>query len=146
MPIILEHISQLSDNDRESLAAIYQDYSIEGGQTTDIVGYLQQQHKDQPLYTGRFNGQLVAALWLEPGGGYHTIRDLYVHPVTRGRGVARQTLTLLQQYARNKSMLLCIEDGDLPDYLHHLPERCGFIRMPNTNDQPQGWQSDLPTP
>lgn len=143
MPIILEHISQPSDKDRAALTAIYQDYPIQGSQTVDMDDYLQQQlTKGLQLHAGRFNGQLVTALWLEPGSNYYQIRNLCVHPATRRRGVARQTLTLLSKNSPCKPMRLYIDDSDLPDYLRHLPGHCGFTHTPSTRAQPRGWYSN----
>lgn len=143
MPIILEPISHLSSQDSKALVAVYQDDPIADAQVAGMENPLQQRlETGLELYAGRFNGQLVAALWLEPIGSIHKLRDLCVHPATRRRGVARQTLTLMANYAKRHTMHLYIEEQSLPPQLSHLPEQCGFSQSANPTHQPRGWYSD----
>ena len=55
-----------------------------------------QREAGHTLIAGRFNGALLAALWLGPEGA---IEHLSVRAVTRRRGTARQLLQLLQKHA-----------------------------------------------
>lgn len=96
MPVILELIHQPDPADLADLEKIYADYPLPPVATfTDWL--FDQRDAGKTLIAGRFNGRLLAALWLDQGSG--RIEHLCVRATTRRRGTARQLLQLLLQKA-----------------------------------------------
>lgn len=96
MPVILELIHQPDTADLADLEKIYADYPLPPVAT--IADWLfDQRDSGKTLIAGRFNGRLLAALWLNQNSG--RIEHLCVRASTRRRGTARQLLQLLQQKA-----------------------------------------------
>ncbi len=96
MPVILELIHQPDAADLADLEKIYSDYPMPPVATfADWLFDLRDSGKT--LIAGRFNGRLLAALWLDQNSG--RIDHLCVRTSTRRRGTARQLIQLLQQKA-----------------------------------------------
>jgi len=94
MPVVLEVINQPDAADLADLEKIYADYPLPPvASFTDWL--FDQRSAGKTLVAGRFNGSLLAALWLDG----EQIEHLCVREVTRRRGTARQLLQLLQSHA-----------------------------------------------
>src|SRR5690606_7477258 len=99
MPVLLELINQPDPADLADLEKIYADYPT--GPAASIADWLfDQRQSGKSLVAGRFNGRLLAALWLRREGDGAAIEHLCVRAITRRRGTARQLLTLLPKQAR----------------------------------------------
>jgi GNAT superfamily N-acetyltransferase len=95
MPVQLEIINQPDAADMADLEKIYADYPLPP--VASLADWLfDRREAGNTLIAGRFNGHLLAALWLGAGG---RIEHLCVRALTRRRGTARQLLQLLQQHA-----------------------------------------------
>jgi hypothetical protein len=95
MPVLLEIINQPDPADMADLEKVYSDYPLPPVAT--LADWLfDQREAGKTLIAGRFNGHLLAALWLGDDG---LIEHLCVRSVTRRRGTARQLLQLLQQHS-----------------------------------------------
>lgn len=95
MPVQLEIINQPDPADLADLEKIYADYPLPP--VASLADWLfDQRESGKTLIAGRFNGHLLAALWLGPDG---RIEHLCVRAATRRRGTARQLLQLLQRHA-----------------------------------------------
>ena len=95
MPVQLEIINQPDPSDLADLEKIYADYPLPP--VASLADWLfDQREAGNTLVAGRFNGRLLAALWLGRDG---RINHLCVRASTRRRGTARQLLQLLQQHA-----------------------------------------------
>src|SRR5690606_15378969 len=98
MPVLLELINQPDPADLADLEKIYADYPV--GPAASIADWLfDQRQAGKSLVAGRFNGHLLAALWLRREDGGAAIEHLCVRAITRRRGTARQLLTLLLKQA-----------------------------------------------
>lgn len=95
MPVLLEIINQPDAADLADLEKIYADYALPP--VASVADWLfDQREAGKTLIAGRFNGRLLAALWLGRDGH---IEHLCVRALTRRRGTARQLLQLLQRHA-----------------------------------------------
>lgn len=120
MPVLLEVINQPDAADLADLEKIYADYPLPPvASFTDWL--FDQRAAGKTLIAGRFNGSLLAALWLDG----EKIEHLCVRAVTRRRGTARQLLQLLQSHAE----LLKIATLRVPDdkLLAPLWQQLGFV-------------------
>lgn len=123
MPVILELIHQPDATDLADLEKIYADYPMPPVATfADWLFDLRDGGKT--LVAGRFNGRLLAALWLDQNSG--RIDHLCVRASTRRRGTARQLIQLLQQKARQFQLPGLTAKG--PEQLSPLWENLGFKR------------------
>lgn len=94
MPVVLEVINQPDAADLNDLEKVYADYPLPPvASFTDWL--FDQRSAGKTLVAGRFNGALLAALWLNG----EQVEHLCVRAVTRRRGTARQLLQLLQSHA-----------------------------------------------
>ena len=92
MPVTLEIINRPNAQDLADLEKIYSDYALPPVQS--LSAWLDaQRDARQMLIVGRFNGHLLAAVWIDGEG---EMRHLCVRASTRRRGTARQLLQLLQ--------------------------------------------------
>lgn len=100
MPVVVQHLTQPSDQDRQDLLKIY----------ADAPGWLLAPFADAGelvargliegrLFTGRFNDRLLGAAWIERGADTWRLSHLCVRQVTRHRGVARRLLEEAQRLA-----------------------------------------------
>jgi ribosomal protein S18 acetylase RimI-like enzyme len=122
MPVILEVINQPDAADLADLEKIYADYPLPP--VASLTDWLfDQRAAGKTLIAGRFNGSLLAALWLNN----EHIEHLCVRAVTRRRGTARQLIQLLQSHAELLRLSsLQIADGDQALVL--LWQQLGFTR------------------
>jgi len=96
MPVQLEIINQPDPADLADLEKIYADYPLPP--VASLADWLfDQREAGNTLIAGRFNGHLLAALWLGRGG---RMAHLCVRASTRRRGTARQLVQRLQQQAK----------------------------------------------
>ena len=121
MPVILEIINRPDAADLADLEKIYADYPLPP--MASLSAWLDAQREaGQTLIAGRFNGHLLAALWLDGGG---RISHLCVRASTRRRGTARQLLQLLlSQAAQLQRPRLEVHDETLAP----LWQQLGFER------------------
>lgn len=127
MPVILEIINRPNAADLADLEKIYSDYPLPPVQS--LSAWLDTQREaGQTLIAGRFNGHLLASLYIDGDG---LITHLSVRASTRRRGTARQLLQLLQTSAR-QFQLPKLEVRD--ETLAALWQQLGFTHVTN------GWQ------
>jgi GNAT superfamily N-acetyltransferase len=133
MPVLLELINQPDPADLADLEKIYADYPM--GPVASIADWLfDQRQAGKSLVAGRFNGRLLAALWLRREGEGAAIEHLCVRAITRRRGTARQLLTLLLKQAGQFQLNhLRVAGGD---ELAGLWQELGFTRA----DEGWRWQ------
>ncbi|HEY9035572.1 MAG TPA: acetyl-CoA sensor PanZ family protein [Pseudomonadales bacterium] len=118
MPVFLETVSAPSEQDHADLQKVLADWpeSLPPLHAADIShsDFLKQLLADpaQQVLGGRFNGRLIAMVWLEGSTqDTCTLRALCVRKLTRSRGVGERLLTLLgQQLDKTGQQLIC----DLP--------------------------------
>jgi hypothetical protein len=118
MPVNLEIINRPDSTDLADLEKIYADYPLPP--VSSLSDWLDSQRDaDKTLVAGRFNGRLLAALWIARDG---RIEHLCVRAATRRRGTARQLLELLQQNAAQMHIdtLRVEEPGELADLWRQL--------------------------
>lgn len=127
MPVILEIINRPDANDLADLEKIYADYPLPP--VKSLSDWIDTQRENrQTLIAGRFNGHLLASLYVDTEG---QITHLCVRASTRRRGTARQLLQLLQTSAR-QFQLPKLEARD--ETLATLWQQLGFTHVAN------GWQ------
>lgn len=127
MPVILEIINRPDAADLADLEKIYADYPLPP--VKSLADWIDaQRDAGQTLIAGRFNGHLLAALFVDKNG---LIAHLCVRASTRRRGTARQLLQLLQTSAR-QFQLPKLEVRD--ESLATLWQQLGFTHVEN------GWQ------
>ena len=125
MPVILEIINRPDANDLADLEKIYADYPLPPVQS--LPAWIDAQRENgQTLIAGRFNGHLLAALFVNTNG---VLTHLSVRASTRRRGTARQLLQLLQSTAAQlKLEQLAVHDVEA---LAPLWQQLGFTRSTN---------------
>ena len=117
MPLQPTPLRGADGRDREDLLKIYADWPAPLG---DLDTWLDQRFAAGELcFAGRFNDRLLAALWLSGEGEAKVLHHMCVRRVARGRGVARQLLSLLCRRADHEQWQLRAEFDDLPE----LPAR-----------------------
>lgn len=127
MPVILEIINRPDANDLSDLEKIYADYPLPPVQS--LSAWIDAQRENgQTLIAGRFNGHLLASLFIDKNG---LITHLCVRASTRRRGTARQLLQLLQTSA-GQFQLPKLEARD--ETLATLWQQLGFAHTAT------GWQ------
>ncbi len=127
MPVILEIINRPDAADLADLEKIYSDYALPPVQS--LSAWLDAQREaGQTLIAGRFNGHLLASLYVDKNG---RISHLCVRASTRRRGTARQLLQLLQASAA-QFQLRKLEARD--ETLAALWQQLGFTQTAS------GWQ------
>jgi ribosomal protein S18 acetylase RimI-like enzyme len=125
MPVILEIINRPDAADLADLEKIYADYPLPPVQS--LSAWLDtQRDAGQTMIAGRFNGHLLAALYIDNSG---RITHLCARASTRRRGTARQLLQLLQATAA-QLRLTQLEVRDAEE-LAALWEQLGFARNAN---------------
>lgn len=107
MPVIVEHLTQPSTQDRLDLAKIY----------ADAPAWLLPPHASAEalieaglaagqLIAGRFNDRLLGAAWLMQDAQGWRLSHLCVRKLTRGRGVATRLVAAARQQAETAGMPL----------------------------------------
>lgn len=100
MPVVVQHLTQPSEQDRQDLLKIYADAPqwllapFAGAEQLVTRGLAEGR-----LFTGRFNDRLLGAAWIERHGDTWRLSRLCVRQVTRQRGVARRLLEEAQRLA-----------------------------------------------
>lgn len=100
MPVVVQHLTQPSDQDHQDLLKIYADapdWLL--APFTNAEDLVNQGLLDGRLLTGRFNDRLLGAAWVERDDSFWCLSRLCVRKVTRGRGVARRLLEEAQRLA-----------------------------------------------
>ena len=122
MPVVLEIINRPDAADLADLEKIYADHTLPPVQS--LSAWLDtQRDAQQTLIAGRFNGHLLAALYIDHAG---RITHLCVRASTRRRGTARQLLQLLQTTAAQLQLAqLEVRDAEA---LAPLWQQLGFTR------------------
>lgn len=100
MPVVVQHLTQPSDQDRQDLLKIYADAPswllapFAGPEELVVRGLAEGR-----LFAGRFNDRLLGAAWIERDGEAWRLSRLCVRQLTRNRGVARRLLEEAQRMA-----------------------------------------------
>jgi ribosomal protein S18 acetylase RimI-like enzyme len=127
MPVILEIINRPDAADLADLEKIYADYPFNKEPSPSkqpLSTWIEtQRNVGQTLIAGRFNGHLLASLYINRTG---RITHLSVRASTRRRGTARQLLQLLQRTAAQLQLTqLEVRDAEA---LAPLWQQLGFTR------------------
>ncbi|MHB9798241.1 acetyl-CoA sensor PanZ family protein [Pseudomonas sp. MT3] len=125
MPVIVQHLTQPSDQDRQDLLKIYADAPdwllLPFANAEALV---EQGLREGRLLAGRFNDRLLGAAWIERNADTWNLSRLCVRKVTRGRGVARRLLEEAQRLAILQGAALRLSaPADQPDaaaFAEHL--------------------------
>ncbi|AGI26482.1 hypothetical protein H681_23075 [Pseudomonas sp. ATCC 13867] len=125
MPVIVQHLTQPSDQDRQDLLKIYADAPdwllLPFANAEALV---EQGLREGRLLAGRFNDRLLGAAWVERDADNWRLSRLCVRRVTRGRGVARRLLEEAQRLAILQGAALRLSaPADQPDaaaFAEHL--------------------------
>lgn len=84
MPVVVQHLTQPSDQDRQDLLKIYADAPDWLLAPFPDAGELVERGlADGLLFTGRFNDRLLGAAWIERDGDTWRLSRLCVRQVTR---------------------------------------------------------------
>ncbi len=100
MPVVVQHLTQPSEQDRQDLLKIYADapqWLL--APFADASELVERGLAEGRLFTGRFNDRLLGAAWVERDGETWRLSRLCVRQVTRYRGVARRLLEEAQRLA-----------------------------------------------
>lgn len=100
MPVVVQHLTQPSEQDRQDLLKIYADapqWLL--APFADAEQLVTRGLAEGRLFTGRFNDRLLGAAWIERHGDTWRLSRLCVRQVTRQRGVARRLLEEAQRLA-----------------------------------------------
>ena len=100
MPVVVQRLTQPSDQDRQDLLKIYADapqWLL--APFADAGELVERGLAEGRLFTGRFNDRLLGAAWVERDGETWRLSRLCVRQVTRYRGVARRLLEEAQRLA-----------------------------------------------
>lgn len=131
MPVYLEIINQPDAADLADLEKVYEDYPLPP--VASLADWLfDQRDAGKTLIVGRFNGRLLAALWLRRSAETAEIEHLCVRKMTRRRGTGRQLLQLLQGQAEQFQLpALHVLDTPHSRTLASLWRELGFTEEPN---------------
>jgi len=141
LPIYLDWLEQPKEQDLVDLDKLFDDapddWLTDEGQHVNAHWALQQIASNKKLALGRFNDRVVSAVWLvkqseDASQPYqYEIDKLCVRKITRQRGVAKQLLVRLCQWANQQGCDLYVADAD--NRLAGLYE-LGFVQ------HAQGWR------
>ncbi|MBL4826238.1 MAG: acetyl-CoA sensor PanZ family protein [Spongiibacteraceae bacterium] len=140
MPVILEKMTKPSAQDSLDLIKIYQN---DTERTIDeCPEWINKQMAiGKHLFAGRFNGRLVACIWVTPSPKWWQLESLCVRDITRRRGVARQLLTLLTREALAKGVSLAIQNSPGCEIIQPLFQELGFT-LSTSSTQGSVWQKN----
>lgn len=112
MPVLLEHITQPTEQDWIDLGKIYADAPQEWLENSDDIKSSLQKLLDQDIWfiAGRFNARLLAALKAKKEGSTIYLSDLSVRKVTVKRGVAHQMMHHMRIWADEQGYTLVAKD------------------------------------
>ncbi|MBB4863016.1 GNAT superfamily N-acetyltransferase [Pseudomonas nitritireducens] len=100
MPVVVQHLTQPSEQDRQDLLKIYADapdWLL--APFADAAELVERGLAEGRLFTGRFNDRLLGAAWIARDGDIWRLSHLCVRRITRNRGVARRLLEEAQRLA-----------------------------------------------
>jgi len=114
MPVFLEPVTAPAEQDRADLLKVLADWPetlpalLTGNDANAFLDSLLADDR-QHVLGGRFNGHLIAFIWLEQDDEHCShLRALCVRKLTRGRGVGERLLTLLgEQLDKEGRTLVC---------------------------------------
>ncbi|MGC4009280.1 MAG: acetyl-CoA sensor PanZ family protein [Pseudomonas sp.] len=125
MPVVVQHLTQPSEQDRQDLLNIYADapdWLL--APFSDAQQLVAHGLAEGRLFTGRFNDRLLGAAWIERDGDTWRLSRLCVRQLTRNRGVARRLLEEAQRLAiLQGATLRLIAAADQPqavEFAHHF--------------------------
>lgn len=125
MPVVVQHLIQPSEQDRQDLLNIYAD--APGwllAPFNDAQALVEQGLREGRLFAGRFNDRLLGAAWIERNESTWQLSRLCVRRVTRNRGVARRLLEEAQRFAILQGAALCLsapaQQADAARFAGHL--------------------------
>lgn len=125
MPVVVQHLTQPSDQDRQDLLKIYADapqWLL--APFADAAELVERGLADGLLFTGRFNDRLLGAAWVERDSDTWRLSRLCVRQLTRNRGVARRLLEEAQRLAvlQGAALRLTAPDDqhDVAAFAEHL--------------------------
>ncbi|MFR0692338.1 aspartate 1-decarboxylase autocleavage activator PanM [Enterobacterales bacterium AE_CKDN230030158-1A_HGKHYDSX7] len=125
MPVVIQHLTQPSEQDRQDLLKIY----AEAPQWllapfADAQELVTRGLAEGRLFAGRFNDRLLGAAWIEQGQDTWRLSQLCVRRVTRQRGVARRLLEEAQRLAILQGAALRLiaasDQAEAADFARHL--------------------------
>ena len=141
MPIYLDWLDGPKEQDLIDLDKLYLDapeqWQQDNGEPLNCQWALKGVSDECRLALGRFNDRVVAAVWLikqsdtSPQSYQFKLDRLCVRKITRQRGVAKQLIVRLCQWAKEKGHSLYVDDAD--KRLSGLYE-LGFVQYE------QGWR------
>ncbi len=119
MPVYLEWVEQPSEQDWIDLGKLYKEvpgqwYSDYGVETVQDYVAAHGGDDQRLLAAGRFNDRLITTASLVPVEQGYAIQHLAVRAVTQGRGVARQLVVRLAQWADANQITLVV-NADEPE-------------------------------
>ena len=129
MPVHMEWIESPSEQDWVDLNKLYKEapahwFATQGDASTYIDAKTSASYQ---LLAGRFNDRLISAAALKPSGqSSFEIEDLCVRQVTQERGVAKQLLVRICQWADESQNVLKVRD-EANDYA--TLAQFGFMRQ-----------------
>lgn len=128
MPVILDHVTQASEQDLIDLEKIYADYPA-ATRWADIQNKVAN-NSGIKLYAGRFNDRLLGAVTAKNENGKLVLNDFCVRAITRKRFVARDILRLVleQESASTVELSICQESEGIDKLLSNA----GFSRQART--------------
>jgi len=137
MPVLLEHITQPTEQDWIDLGKIYTDAPQEWLDNTSDIKSSLQKLLDQDIWfiAGRFNARLLGALKAIKDGDTIYLSDFCVRKVTVNRGVAHQMMHHIRTWADKHGYTLIATDVP-PELTNALINRefvaidSGFKRNP----------------
>lgn len=118
MPVHLEWVHTPSDQDEIDLKKLLQDAPQEWGWSSSqesISSWIEQiKQSGNQIAAGRFNDRLITIAVITPAeqSKVFLIKQLLVRTVTRERGVAKQLLVRLTQWADQEGFSLIVHDND----------------------------------
>lgn len=126
MPVVLEHITQPTEDDWEDLEKIRADTGASPGALgfrstrADLEGKL---NDDFWILAGRFNDRLVGAMLLTRQGNELELSQAGVRTITQRKGVLHQLLFLLDRWTNEHDMTVFVHSEDTPEELQKAMAR-----------------------
>lgn len=125
MPVVVQHLTQPSEQDRQDLLKIYADapqWLLPP--FADAEALVTRGLAEGRLLTGRFNDRLLGAAWIERDDDTWRLSRLCVRQLTRNRGVARRLLEEAQRLAILQGaalrLIAAVDQPQAADFAHHL--------------------------
>jgi len=137
MPVTVEAVDQLSDQDRSDLIKIYQDAPSWMLDDKSPEQWLQDQLSGQgvQVLAGRFNDRLLGALTLANQEGGTEVANLCVRKVTRRRGVASRLIAYALEHGA-RPLVAKVPQNSTTDMLF---QKFAFEKVASADGQAE-WQ------